>query len=159
VWNNGLTKGALFLSAGNIRRAAGARTADTVAGMVWRAPISARVWVVGMFAITATPPFGPFFSEMGIVRSALETGHGMTVVVFLSCLLIAFLGLTRLMLAIVDGRPRSAARAGDVSGETPGVIIPPLLFLGFSLWLGLAAPSVLRQSWTAAAAFLLNAGR
>ena len=155
VWNNGLTKGALFLSAGNIRRAAGARTAETVAGMVWRAPISARAWVVGMFAIAATPPFGPFFSEIRIVRSALETGHGMTVVVFLFCLLIAFLGLTRLMLAIVDGRPRSAARAEDAGGETPGVIIPPLLFLVFSLWLGLAAPSVLRQSWNAAAAFLL----
>ncbi len=154
VWNNGLTKGALFLSAGNIRRAAGARTTDTVAGMVWRAPISARVWVVGMFAITATPPFGPFFSEIRIVRSALEGGHGMTVVVFLACLLIAFLGLTRLMLAVVDGRPRTAARAEGARGETPGVIIPPLLFLGFSLWLGLAAPSVLRQSWNAAAAFL-----
>jgi hydrogenase-4 component F len=123
--------------------------------MVWRAPISARAWVVGMFAIAATPPFGPFFSEIRIVRSALETGHGMTVVVFLLCLLIAFLGLTRLMLAIVDGRPRSAARAEDASRETPGVIIPPLLFLVFSLWLGLAAPSVLRQSWNAAAAFLL----
>jgi hydrogenase-4 component F len=154
VWNNGLTKGALFLSAGNMRRAAGARTADTVAGMVWRAPISARVWVLGMFAITATPPFGPFFSEIRIVRSALETGHAITVVVFLLCLLIAFLGLTRLMLAVVDGRPRSAARVEGARGETPGVIIPALLFLGFSLWLGLAAPPVLRESWSAAAAFL-----
>jgi hydrogenase-4 component F len=153
VWNNGLTKGALFLSAGNIRRAAGARTADSVAGMAWRAPISARVWVLGLFAITATPPFGPFFSELRIVRSALETGHGATVVVFLGCLLVAFLGLTRLMLAIVDGRPRAAARDVHV-GETRGVIIPSIVFLVFSLWLGLAAPGLLQRSWGEAAAFL-----
>ena len=33
VWSNSLTKGALFLSAGNIRRAAGGRTMDEVRGM------------------------------------------------------------------------------------------------------------------------------
>ena len=47
VWNNGLTKGALFLSAGNIRRAAGARTMDDVGGMALLTPVSARLFVVG----------------------------------------------------------------------------------------------------------------
>jgi hydrogenase-4 component F len=156
VWNNGLTKGALFLSAGNIRRAARARTVDTVSGMVWCAPVSARLLVVGLFAVTAIPPFGPFFSELRIVRAGLETGHGGAVAVFMMCVLLAFLGLTRLMFAIVDGRPREAARAERRAGgsETPGVVVPPLVFLAFSLWLGLASPSFLHQSWDAAAAFL-----
>jgi hydrogenase-4 component F len=156
VWNNGLTKGALFLSAGNIRRAARARTSDTVSGMVWCSPVSARVFVVGLFAVTAIPPFGPFFSELRIVVAGLETGHGLAVALFAICLLLAFLGLTRLVFAIVDGRPRAAARAEREAGgvETPGVVIPPLVFLALSLWLGLASPSFLQQSWSAAAAFL-----
>jgi hydrogenase-4 component F len=69
---------------------------------------------------------------------------------FLGCLLFAFFGLSRLVLAIVDGRPRAAARtAGQRSPETPGVILPPLVLLGCSLWLGLALPAVLPEAWTA----------
>jgi hydrogenase-4 component F len=110
VWNNGLTKGALFLSAGNIRRAARARTVDTVSGMAWCSPISARLLIVGLLAVTAIPPFGPFFSELRVVGAGLATGHGGAVAVFVICVLLAFLGLTRLMFAIVDGRPRGPAR-------------------------------------------------
>jgi len=45
VWTNSLTKGALFLSAGNIRRAANARNVNDVSGMAMCAPISARMFV------------------------------------------------------------------------------------------------------------------
>jgi hydrogenase-4 component F len=155
VWSNGLTKGALFLSAGNIRRAAGARTADAVSGMAWLSPVSSRILIVGLFAVTAIPPFGPFFSELRIVRAALEDGHGVVVAVFMLCVLLAFVGLTRLLFAIVDGRPRAAARAVRAgSRETIGVVFPPLVFLIFSLWLGIAAPPLLHLSWNAAAASL-----
>ena len=75
VWTNGLTKGALFLSAGNIRRAAGCGTRWTkLRGMAVLTPRSAAIFVAGMFAVTACPPFGPFFSELKIVRAAFATG-------------------------------------------------------------------------------------
>jgi hydrogenase-4 component F len=156
TWNNAFTKGALFLSVGNIRRAADARTADKVAGMAWRTPVSARMLVVGVLAITACPPFGPFFSELRIVLASFQTQHVLTAAIFLTCLFFGFFGLARLAFTIVDGRPRTAARAMGVRfRETPGVIVPPLLFLGLSLWLGLATPVWLRDVWTAAAAILL----
>ncbi len=156
VWNNSLTKGALFLSAGNIRRAAGARTVDEVAGMAIRTPVSARIFVTGLLAVTACPPFGPFFSELRIVRTAFATGHAAVAAGFLGCLLFAFFGLTRLVFAIVDGRPRPAARAtGPRLRETAGTVLPPLALLGASLWLGLATPSVLQETWTAAVQALL----
>jgi hydrogenase-4 component F len=150
VWANGLTKGALFMSAGNIRRAAGGRTMDEVSGMSVLTPRSTAIFLTGMFAVTALPPFGPFFSELRIVRAAFETGQGMAAAMFLSCLLLAFFGLTRLAFAIVDGRPRTASRAVEKRfPETMGVILPPLALLGFSLWLGLWTPAVLQSAWTA----------
>jgi hydrogenase-4 component F len=155
VWTNGLTKGALFLSAGNIRRAAGAQTTDKVAGMAWRAPVSARILVVGILAVTACPPFGPFFSELKIVLATFTTDNKFAATALLICLLFAFFGLTRLVFAIVDGRPRTAARAtGARLRESPGVILPPLAFLAFSVWLGLATPSLLNNAWAAAAKLL-----
>jgi hydrogenase-4 component F len=151
VWGNSLTKGALFLSAGNIRRAAGSRSMDEVGGMSMVTPYSAAIFVAGLFAVTACPPFGPFFSELRIVRAAFETGHFVTAGMFLGCLLFAFFGLTRLVFAIVDGRPRTAVRSlGQRFPETAGVILPPLVLLGLSLWLGLFTPAVLRQAWTTA---------
>jgi hydrogenase-4 component F len=124
--------------------------------MAWCSPISARLLIVGLLAVTAIPPFGPFFSELRVVGAGLATGHGGAVAVFVICVLLAFLGLTRLMFAIVDGRPRGPAREERrASGrESAGVVVPPLLFLCLSLWLGLAAPSLLQQSWRAAATFL-----
>jgi hydrogenase-4 component F len=156
VWSNSLTKGALFLSAGNMRRAAGASKVGEVSGMARLTPISARIFIVGMFAVTACPPFGPFFSELRIVRAGLESSHGVATAIFLGCLLFAFLGLTRLVFAISDGRPRAVARThAQRFRETAGVIAPPLVLLGFSLWLGLATPSVLREAWSAAVKVLL----
>jgi len=155
VWSNGLTKGALFLSAGNIRRAAGSASMDDVRGMGVLTPRSAAIFVTGMFAVTACPPFGPFFSELKVVRAALETGHGAATAMFLGCLLLAFFGLTRVVFGIVDGRPRNSAKTGGKRfAETAGVILPPLVLLGLSLWLGLFTPRVLQETWSAAVAQL-----
>jgi hydrogenase-4 component F len=151
VWGNSLTKGALFLSAGNIRRAAGARTRDEVRGMAAITPRSPAIFVTGMFAVTACPPFGPFFSELRILRAGIEAGHHAAVALFLVALLFVFFGLTRLVFAIVDGRPRLAAKPGQPRvPETTGVILPPLVLLACALWLGVATPEVLRDAWTAA---------
>lgn len=158
VWGNSLAKGALFLSAGNIRRAAGARTMDEVRGMSALTPHSAAIFVTGMFVVTACPPFGPFFSELLVVRTAFETRHGLAAAAFLGCLLFAFFGLTRLVFAIVDGRPRPASRAvASRFPETAGVVLPPLILLGCALWLGLSTPDVLREAWTAAVTQLFPA--
>jgi hydrogenase-4 component F len=158
IWSNSLTKGALFLSAGNIRRAAGARTIPEVSGMSWLAPASVRIFVTGLLAVTACPPFGPFFSELGIVRSAFSAGFGWAMVIFLVSMLLAFMGMTRLVLAVAEGRPRSVARAiAPRFRETIGVVLPPVLLLGLSLWLGLATPELLRRTWTEAVQALAQA--
>ena len=152
VWSNGLAKGALFLSAGNLRRAAGSASLDEVRGMGVLMPRSALIFVAGMFAVTALPPFGPFFSELQVVCAALKTGHGGVTAMFLGCLLLAFFGLTRVVFGIVDGRPRQRARAGGRRfAETAGLIWPPLVLLVLALWLGLVQPAVMHDAWQAAA--------
>jgi hydrogenase-4 component F len=151
VWNNSMTKGALFLTAGNLRRAAGGRTIDEVSGMAIVTPRSAALFVTALFAVTACPPFGPFFSELLIVKTAFATRHGWAAACFLVCLLLAFFGLTRVVFAIVQGRPHQAARDLDPRfRDTLAVLAPPAALLLLALGLGLATPEVLRDAWTAA---------
>ncbi len=158
LWSNCLTKGSLFLSAGNIRRAAGSPLMDDVRGMAVLTPRSAALFVTGMFAVTACPPFAPFFSELLVVRAGLAAQHGLAIAMFLGFLLLSFFGLTRVVFGIVDGRPRPATRTNAKSFvETAGVVVPPLLLLGFSLWLGLFTPTILHEAWLAAVAQLYPA--
>src|SRR5206468_4982056 len=56
--NNGLTKGVLFLSAGNIHRAYGSKLTDDVTGALRLTPASGALFLAGFFAITGSPPFG-----------------------------------------------------------------------------------------------------
>ena len=134
-----------------MRRAAGSASMDDVRGMTTLTPRSAALFVTGMFAVTACPPFGPFFSELQVVRAALSSGHGVATALFLACLLLAFFGLTRVVFGIVDGRPRPATQANSKKFvETLGVVAPPALLLCLSVWIGLFTPAILRASWLAA---------
>src|SRR5262249_18667630 len=73
--NNALTKGVLFLSAGNIHRAYGSKYTDDVAGAMRRLPLSGTLFLTGFLAITGSPPFGPFLSEFTIASAALGSGQ------------------------------------------------------------------------------------
>ena len=155
VWSNALSKGSLFLSAGNIRRAAGSASMDDARGASILTPRSAALFVTGLFAVTALPPLAPFFSELRVVRAALATGHDAVTAIFLGCLLFAFFGMTRVVFDLIDGRPRAAAKVCNKSFvESAGIVVPPLLLLALSLWLGLFTPHVLLDSWSAAVAQL-----
>lgn len=151
VWNNSLSKGALFLAVGNLRRAAGARTVEEVRGMAWVTPGSAALFVAGLFAVTACPPFGPFFSTLQLLQSGLAAGQGPAMAVLLVGLLLAFLGLTRVVFSTVDGRPpRPVRTTARQFPESRWLVVPPLALLGLTVGLGLTPPALLRESWTAA---------
>lgn len=158
VWSNTLTKGALFLSASNLRQAARSASMDQVRGMASLTPASSALFVAGLFAVTACPPFGPFFSELQIVHAGFATGHAFATVFFLLCLLLAFFGLTRVVFGIVYGRPSQATRLAAKSYiEHSSLILPPLALLLLSLALGLHTPEWLRNLWAAAVAQLYPA--
>src|SRR5205807_7953 len=81
--NNGLTKGVLFLAAGNIHRAYGSKVTDEVHGAIHRVPLSGALFLAGFLAIAGSPPFGPFISEFTIVNAAIGTGQFLACGVFL----------------------------------------------------------------------------
>ena len=60
MMNNALTKGGLFLSAGNIQRAYSSKHLGEVRGALSRVPLSAGLFLAGFLAITGSPPSVPF---------------------------------------------------------------------------------------------------
>ncbi|HVE87697.1 MAG TPA: proton-conducting transporter membrane subunit, partial [Myxococcales bacterium] len=105
--NNGLTKGVLFLCAGNIHRAFRSKLTTEVSGALRRVPASGALFLAGFFAITGTPPFGPFISELTILRAAMRGDQVWVAAAFLVALTVVFLGMGANVLHIVQGEPRA----------------------------------------------------
>ncbi len=153
IINNAFTKGVLFLSAGNIHRAFGAKTTPEISGAMRRLPLSGMLFLLGFIAVTGSPPFGPFVSEFMILGGTFSGGHYWAAAAFLILLLIIFLGMGRTVLAVVQGRPSSAARRTRYH-DTFLTAAPILLTLLLVLMLGLFIPPPLAAILHQAAAFM-----
>ena len=151
--SNGLTKGVLFLSAGNIHRAFGSKTTDDVRGAARRLPISGPLFLAGFLAITGSPPFSPFFSEFAILNGAFRAGRFGVGALFLAFLAVIFVGMGTTVLAVVQGDPGDAHRA-RARRESWLMAGPPLALMLLVLALGLFLPAGLRDLFGAAAALV-----
>jgi len=109
--NNGLSKGVLFLSAGNIHRAFGSKRTPDVQGALRVVPASASLFVAGFFAVTGTPPFGPFVSEFSILSAMMRGERYGVAAAFLALLVLAFVGMGSTVLAVVLGEPSARSEA------------------------------------------------
>lgn len=151
--NNGLTKGVLFLSAGNIHRAYGSKLTDDVQGAIRRVPLSGALFLAGFLAITGSPPFGPFVSEFTIVSATVLSRQYLVGGLFLLMLAVVFVGMGATVLAVVQGNPPEEPRDTRFrDGVSTG--LPILLFLATVVLLGLYIPPPLESLLREAAASL-----
>jgi len=151
--NNGLTKGVLFLSAGNIHRSYGSKLIGDVQGALKRLPLSGGLFLAGFLAITGSPPFGPFVSEFTILNGAVGGGHFVAAALFLLLLAIVFIGMGATVLPVVLGTPPAhSATNGFRDSFATGA--PIVLFLALVLFLGVYVPHPLDSLLRDAATYL-----
>jgi hydrogenase-4 component F len=150
--NNGLTKGALFLSAGNIHRAYGSKFMGEVTGAMHRLPLSGTVFLAGFLAGAGSPPFGLFVSEFSILTAAFASGQYWAAALFVALLFAVFLGMGVTVLAVVLGKPKEKSFSSFRDGFWTG--LPLLVSIGLVLMLGLYIPPPLLELLTQAAHFL-----
>jgi len=158
VVTNGLTKGVMFLSAGNIHRAYGSKSTDQVHGVLRRLPMSGALFFVGFLAITGSPPFGPFVSEFAILTGAFKAGQFLIGGAFLALLLVVFVGMSRTVLRAVQGRAPvpTPGGGGSASPYREGFLTtaPPFALMLLVLLLGLVIPDQLNVLLQDAVRFL-----
>ena len=145
VVTNGLTKGVMFLTAGNIHRAYGSKSTDQVRGVLRRLPVSGALFFVGFLAVTGSPPFGPFVSEFAILTGSFNAGRFLVGGAFLALLLVVFVGMSRTVLRAVQGRAPALAPHTDAAPHREGLLTigPPLALMLLVLLLGIVIPAPL----------------
>ncbi|MBI4820507.1 MAG: hydrogenase [Deltaproteobacteria bacterium] len=151
--NNGLGKGVLFLAAGNLHRAYGSKLTNDVAGAVRRLPGTGPLLLAGFFAITGAPPFGPFMSELMIVKAAFSTGHFVGGAIFLSALGLVFAGMGATVLSMALGKPPRKDTRSQYR-ESLATVGPPLVFLVLVFMMGVYVPPPVARLMAEASAFL-----
>jgi len=156
VATNGMTKGLLFLSAGNIHRAYASKSTDEVRGALRRLPISGALFLAGFLAITGSPPFGPFVSEFSILNGAFDAGRFLTAGLFLFFLLVVFIGMGKTVLKVVQGRPPVEVMPAVPAPYRDGflTVAPVLGLMALVLLLGLYIPKPLGDLVNQAVAYL-----
>jgi len=142
--NHSLTKGMMFLVAGNILTRYRTKSTKMITGVLDSLPKSGVLWLAGLFAITGTPPFGLFQSELTIIRAAFDSGQIMVAVLLLVALGIIFVGMACIILNMVFGSSHRKPDHPNFKESLASVLPPALLCVGI-LILGVNIPSTLNN--------------
>ncbi|MCK6486518.1 MAG: hypothetical protein HUU22_12795 [Phycisphaerae bacterium] len=115
--HNMLNKGAMFFLAGFIWRLYETNDIRDVRGTLIRSPLAGVLLLAALCATAGLPPFGMFFSELGIVLAAAEAGRWWVLGLFVLTLAVVFVGVMTAMLPMVFGDPPRPAAVS--SSEVP----------------------------------------
>ncbi len=153
VLHNSVCKAGLFMAAGNIHRAYGSKSTDEVRGVLRRLPFTGALLLVGFFAITGSPLFGPFVSEYQMLSSAFAAGRMIPGISFLLLLLLVFLGMGNTLVNCSLG-PAPETTATSHFRDNPQMVLPIVLCMLLTFILGIYTPPFLNDWISEAMVFL-----
>jgi hydrogenase-4 component B len=171
VWNHGLFKSLLFLSAGSVLHATHTRDIDGLGGIAKRMPWTALGFLVGAVAICGLPPLNGFVSELllylGLFKSAALPQSTLWLAGALGAPALALIGALALACfvkvygAMFLGEPRTHHTDG-VTESSPWMLGPLGVLAGLCALVGLLpwliAP-ILDRAVSSWAGELAGAGR
>jgi hydrogenase-4 component F len=136
--NHSFTKAMLFLAAGNILAIYRTKSTTRVRGVLRTLPVTGVLWLAGFLAIVGSPPFGPFLSELTILKGVFDAGRPGVAAAYLLALATVFVGMATISLRMAYGLPPASIAAADDRSTTGGTRREPLWSTAPAIALGLA---------------------
>jgi hydrogenase-4 component F len=133
-----LAKALLFFVSGNVLIEYRSKRIGDVSGLIRRLPASGALFVLGFLALTGTPPFAPFMSEVVLLRGAVAAGRPWVALAFVAIQIVIFVGLVTRIVRMAQGGLGTA----EPRRESVWLLAPPagLLVLVLVLGVYLAPP-------------------
>jgi len=153
VLHNGICKAGLFMAAGNIHRAYGSKSTDDVRGVLRRLPFSGILLLIGFFAITGSPLFGPFVSEYQMLSGAFASGRFWPGLSYLFLLLLVFFGMGNTLINCSIGPAHENVGTTQFC-DNFAMVAPVAICMLLTLVLGVYTPPMLTEWVNGAIAFL-----
>lgn len=136
--NHTLAKATTFLLAGRVLQGYGTTDITRVSGLLRAMPGTGWLFLAGVMALAGLPPFGPFVSELALLRAGFAVGRPWLMGLVLALLTIAFVGLVVHATRMLYGAAPAGAPARE---EARWRLIPLGLCIGALLVLGVTLPS------------------
>jgi formate hydrogenlyase subunit 3/multisubunit Na+/H+ antiporter MnhD subunit len=127
--NHMLLKDVLFLCAGAIMVATGARTLDELGGLGRRMPVTFGIFLFAGLSLAGIPPLNGFASKWLIYVAAFESGHVLLGVAALIASLFTLAAMLKFAHAAFMGAPSAAAADAR---EAPFVMLAPMVLLALA---------------------------
>ncbi|MDP1854085.1 MAG: hydrogenase 4 subunit F [Candidatus Omnitrophota bacterium] len=137
IFNHAVTKAFMFFCAGDTVKAYRTNNMNLMQGMFKIAPFTAGALLLGVFALTGSPPFSIFISKILIILAAFGGKRYAIAAVMLLLLAVVFAGLLQHITKIVFGnKPQNMIKIKEPLSTKAAV-----LFLAiFIVWFGMKVP-------------------
>jgi len=134
--NNALAKVVMFLTAGSVAQKYGSARSDEVKGVIHIYPQTGVFLIAALLAGTGIFPFATFHSELLILNAAIRTGHYFLVAVCIACLGVIFIGISKIILKVIYGRPKEPLLAKKENVYMNSAILMAfVLLIGLGVWM------------------------
>jgi formate hydrogenlyase subunit 3/multisubunit Na+/H+ antiporter MnhD subunit len=135
--NHAVGKGLLFMCAGAVVYATGARRISDLGGLASKMPVTGACFIVGALSIAGLPPLSGFMSKLTIYLALARAGLWWAAVIAVLASILTMVVLVRAAAAVFWGSAR-VATATEEAREVPLAMWGPMVILAFaSLLLGL----------------------
>ncbi len=135
-----MIKAALFLLAGNILACYHSTSMADVKGLHKALPRTSGFWLLGFLAITGTPPFVTFSSELRILLGAVRNGNFFIAALYLIFLGIIFVAMLTALIKMFAGDPPMTPAQARGKRESRLRLLPSAFLLALALVMGIWTP-------------------
>jgi hydrogenase-4 component F len=137
--NHGVAKSLLFLSAGAVISATGARALSRLGGLAVKMPVTSFCFFVGALALVGMPPFNGFQSKLALFVAGAETAHWWAIGIGLLGSILTMVVLVKAAKSIFWGGTKSDSEYGREVKEVSAplaitMVVLALICLGVGLY-------------------------
>jgi hydrogenase-4 component F len=129
MFNHAMTKSLMFFGAGNVLLKHETKEIDKVSGIIKSMPVTGTMLLIGGLAITGSPPFSIFISEITILSAGFLQGHIISSVLFLLFMIMIFGGFFYNLSKMIFGTPKPGIVSGEVSRWNLGAMTILIVFI------------------------------
>ena len=156
--NHAIFKALLFMCAGAVIYATGARRISELGGLAKRMPVTGACFLVGALAISGFPPFNGFWSKLTIYLALARSGLWWAAIIAVATSVLTMVALVRPAYRVFWAAPANGAPVRDAVREVPVTLWLPMVILAAAcLVLGIV-PQVVYPLLDRAAAVLAVLG-
>lgn len=115
IINHAITKSLMFFASGQVLLKYETKDIGRVSGIIKLMPITGTFLLLGGLALTGSPPFGIFISEISIVSAGFQRGYMWAAILMLVLIALVFIGLLFFLNGMAFGKAPEGVKPGEIS--------------------------------------------